>query len=346
MAWSDRDWLLNGAAVRISMVGFDDGTQTARTLDGRAVASVNADLTAGTDLTSAVRLTANQSMSYTGTMKGGPFDISGDVARGMLTMPNPLGRDNRDVVRPWANGTDVTRRSRDVWLVDFGADMPEAEAALYEAPFEYVREHVKPLRDQNRREARKQRWWLHADPQPALRSALKGLSRYIVTVAVAKHRLFAWLPVGVTPDHRLIVFAREDDYSLGVLHSRVHEVWSLATCSWQGKGNDPVYTPQTCFETFPFPVPTDDQRAAIAQAAKQLHEVRQSALDGDPKLTLTALYNKRPTWLDNLHRDLDAAVLAAYGWPADLSDEDLLERLLALNLERAEDEKRGVLVRP
>ena len=81
-------------------------------------------------------------------------------------------------------------------------------------------------------------------------------------------------------------------------------------------------------------------------AAKPLHEMRQSALDADPKLTLTGLYNKRPTWLDNLHKDLDAAVFAAYGWSPDLSDEELLERLLALNLARAEEEKRGIVRRP
>ncbi len=98
--------------------------------------------------------------------------------------------------------------------------------------------------------------------------------------------------------------------------------------------------------SFPFPTPTDGQREAIAAAAKALHEVRQSRLEADAKLTLTALYNKRPTWLANLHRDLDRAVLAAYGWPEDIGDEELLERLLALNLQRAADEERGILVRP
>jgi len=129
-------------------------------------------------------------------------------------------------------------------------------------------------------------------------------------------------------------------------HSRAHEVWSLATCARQGKGNDPVYTPTTCFETFPFPQPTDDQREAIGQAAKALHEARRSRLDADPKLTLTKLYNNKPTWLQNLHADLDRAVLDAYGWPHDVSDEGLLERLLELNLKRAADEDAGILVRP
>ena len=150
------------------------------------------------------------------------------------------------------------------------------------------------------------------------------------------------------PDSRLYVFARDDDYFFGVLHSRIHEVWALATSSRHGVGNDPTYNNTTCFETFPFPwppgqEPADDPRVeAIAQAARELVQLRDAwlnppgASDADlKKRTLTNLYNARPTWLDNAHRKLDAAVFAAYGWPADLSDEEILARLLALNLARA-----------
>ncbi|MBD3176385.1 MAG: hypothetical protein GF320_14495 [Armatimonadia bacterium] len=161
---------------------------------------------------------------------------------------------------------------------------------------------------------------------------------------MAKHRLFAWVPRTVLPDHALMVFGREDDYFMGVLHSRPHELWTLGICG--ALEDRPRYSSTNCFETFPFPTPTEEQREAIAQAAKALHEMRQSALDNDPKLTMTKLYNKRPTWLDNLHKDLDRAVLDAYGWPEDISDEELLERLLALNLERAAEEEKGVLTPP
>ena len=199
------------------------------------------------------------------------------------------------------------------------------------------------------------------------------MTRYIVTPTVAKHRLFAWQQRPTLSDHQLIVVAREDDYTFGVLHSRVHELWSLR------KGTSledrPRYTPTTTFETFPFPwplnTPDDDltpaqaaDRNAIAAAARELHERRERWLN-PPELarmapdvlphlpprpvalnevaakqlarrTLTNLYNVRPAWLDLLHRDLDRAVLAAYGWPADLSDDEILRRLLALNLERAQ----------
>jgi type II restriction/modification system DNA methylase subunit YeeA len=181
-----------------------------------------------------------------------------------------------------------------------------------------------------------------------MRHALARLSRFIVTPRVAKHRLFVFVASKYVPDSRLAVIAREDDYCLGVLQSWIHEVWSLATSSWHGVGNDPTYNAHSCFGTFPFPwspghEPQDDPRvAAIAAAACALVEKRarwlnpEGASEADlKKRTLTNLYNERPTWLDLAHQQLDQAVLAAYGWPHDLSDEEILTRLLALNMERA-----------
>lgn len=345
-AWSDKEWILDGAQVRVSIVGFDDGSQQERTLDGHVVTRINPDLTSGADFTLAQRLRANSAVSFMGDTKGGAFDIHAGLAQQMLSAPNPLARSNADVVKRWVNGLDITRGSRDMWIIDFGVDMPEREAALYEMPYEYVRQHVMPVRAGNRREAYRRRWWIHVEPRPAMRTALVSLSRYLATPILGRHRPFVWLPCEVLPDHQLIAFARDDDYFFGILHSSAHGKWIPAVSSWMGVGNDPRYTPSTCFETFPFPQATEAQREAVAEAARVLHETRQSALDADPKLTLTGLYNKKPTWLQHLHADLDAAVLAAYGWPTDISDEELLERLLALNLERAEREKQGVLVKP
>jgi hypothetical protein len=181
-----------------------------------------------------------------------------------------------------------------------------------------------------------------------MRSAVSNLSRFIATPAVSKHRLFVWLDSKAIPDHRLHTIARDDDYFCGVLHSRLHEIWSLRMGSWHGVAGDPVYTPTTCFETFPFPWAPgtecqDDPRVeAIAAAARDLVSVRDAWLAGAAypelpmeKRTLTNLYNARPDWLDEAHRQLDTAVLDAYGWPHDLSDDEILVRLLALNLERA-----------
>ncbi len=379
-AWSDEPWVVEGAAVRVSIVAQDDGSEVERSLDGRSVETINSNLTSGLDLTRARVLAENAGVSFMGDTKGGAFDITGDVAREMLRQPtNVNGRPNADVVVPWVNGLDLTRRPRGMFIIDFGADAAEAAAAAYEAPFEYALQHVRPVRATNRRRAYRERWWLHVEPRPAMRVALAPLRRFIATPRVAKHRLFVWLQGPTLPDSQVIVIARDDDYTCGVLHSRAHELWSLRMGTWLGVGNDPRYTPTTTFETFPFPWPlnTPDEaltaeqrrhRDAIDAAARALDEPRRRWLnppelvreepdvlpslpprlipangDAEKQLrqrTLTNLYNTRPAWLSHLHRALDAAVFAAYGWPEagapeELDEEEMLERLLELNLARA-----------
>ena len=345
-AVSDQDWVLDGANVHISIICFDDGSQTMRILDGERVSNINADLTGGADLTQAKTLAENRNLSFQGIGKVGDFDIPESVAIEMMAQPNPHGKPNSDVIKRWLNGVDITQRPRDVWIIDFGVDMPEAQAALYEAPFEYVKEKVMPERVNNRMSWRAVHWWLHGYPATQMRCALSSLPRYIATSLTAKHRIFAWEPQNTLPSNSVIAFAREDDYFFGVLHSRIHGLW--ATAMGTQLEDRPRYTPTTCFETFPFPTPTDEQRAAIAAAAAELNGLRENWLNpvdmfGGPALnadqlrrrTLTNLYNDYPSWLANAHATLDAAVAAAYGWPPDLPDAEALQRLLALNLERA-----------
>ena len=378
-AWGDEPWVNDGAAVRVSLICFarcdDDSVSTPR-LDGQPVDEIHADLTAtrdhqGVDLTLARRLPANARVAFVADQKGGPFDISGSQAREWLLLPaNPNGRTNADVLKPWVNGMDLTRRPAGKWIVDFGWTMSDADAALYEEPFRWVKEHVYPMRSTVRRKAHRERWWRHADPRPGMWAALGNLSRYIATPRVAKYRLFVWLDARVCPDSATIAIARDDDTTFGILHSRFHEVWSLRLCTWLGKGNDPRYTPTTTFETFPFPdgltpntpvadYADDPRAAAIADAAQRLVELRDRWLNppewvewldepvpGYPTRpvprdeaattalktrTLTNLYNARPQWLADAHAALDAAVATAYGWPADISDDDALAELLALN---------------
>ena len=223
-------------------------------------------------------------MAFMGDTKGGPFDVSGDQAREWLRLPaNPNGRANADVLKPWINGMDLTRRLAGKWIVDFGWTMSAGDAALYEEPFRWVKEHVYPMRQENRREAYREYWWRHVEPRPGMWRALEGLARYIATPCVAKHRVFAWRDVRICPDHKLIVVARDDDTIFGILHSRFHEVWSLRLGSTHV--DRPVYTPTTTFETFPFPagltpdVPAadyagDPRASAIADAARRLVELR------------------------------------------------------------------------
>jgi type II restriction/modification system DNA methylase subunit YeeA len=331
-AVSDRPWILDGANVNIAMVAFDDKSEGSRILDGKAVAAINPNLTAASDVSSARKLPENAGIAFMGDTKVGPFEIPESLAREWLPLRNPNGRPNREVVRPWANGLEVTRTPQRLWIVDFPPGTSESDAAGYEAPFEYIKAHVKPLRAANKRRIYAERWWVHAEARPEMRLALRRLPRFLATARVSKFRLFSWMDAAVLPDCQLIVFARSDDYFFGIVQSRVHEVWALATCG--RLETRPQYTPTTSFETFPFPRPTPAKEQAIAEAGRALDEARRNWLGdrSDPTRTLTALYNKRPTWLTDAHRRLDESVLAAYGWPAELNDEQILGALLRSNI--------------
>jgi type II restriction/modification system DNA methylase subunit YeeA len=376
-AWGDEPWINNGAAVRVSLVCFGE-TSSPVMLDGQPVEKIHADLTVGAgglDLTRAQRLKENSGACFEGIKKYGSFDIPGEQARSILKQGgNPNSLPNSNVLFPWINATDVVRKSSDTWIIDF-TGLTQNQAMQYEMPFQYVLAHVKPVREKDRNARTRENWWLFERPRPDMRRAIEGLPRYIVTPIVSKHRIFAWRSAPTLAMNLLDVIARSDDTTFGILHSRFHELWSLGLCTWLGKGNDPRYTPTTTFETFPFPAgltprhtPVGPQADAIAAAAKQLNALREAWLNppewvdwvrtkeeeqaGFPlrpvarpgheaelkKRTLTNLYNTRPAWLENAHRELDIAVAAAYGWldytPV-VADEEILKRLLALNLERA-----------
>lgn len=369
MAWDDRAWVLEGAAVRVSMVGFDEGAETNRQFNGQKANSISADLTSAVDTTIAKVLTENADLSFIGDQKGGAFDIDASVAKMWIEQSNPSGVSNADVLRPWVNGSDIVQVNRGMWIIDFGAYMPLDQATRYEAVFKYVKENVESARSQLRRDNHRRYWWIHAEARPGMRAKLLPLSRFIATPRVAKHRIFVWINADVLPDSRVYAICRDDDYFFGVLHSKIHEIWSIRQASRHGVGNDPTYNAQSCFETFPFPWPPGseptpqpplqswrgEQYAAISAAAKTLHEEREAWLKGGGSdRTLTNLYNALNVFrgveamktkasagdfaprLDALHRALDVAVCDAYGWPHEVlaDDEAILARLLALNLER------------
>jgi type II restriction/modification system DNA methylase subunit YeeA len=341
MAWSDEPWILEGAAVHISFIAYDNGSETTRTLNGTPVAAINANLTSGPDLTTARRLSDSADIAFIGDQKSGPFDIDDATAMSLLAEPNPDGRSNASVVRRWANGIDLTQRGIRGWIIDFGVGMSKEQAALYEAPFSHVEAMVKPAREASGIGA--DLWWLHWRPRPEMRAALAGLSRFIATPRVSKHRIFTWVPADVLLDSAAVAIARDDDYTFGILHSRVHELWARGMGTQLREVESGFrYTPSTTFETFPFPDPSDEQKATIAEAASRLDELRRGWLNApglEPEQveerTLTNLYNQRPAWLGNVHEELDGAVLAAYGWPSDLTDDDVLGSLLDLNLAQA-----------
>lgn len=359
-AWSDEPWVVDGAAVRVSIVCFDEFSDGCVHLDGQEVEIVFSDLTNsedGTDITNAARLDAAAGVSFMGVTKSGPFDISGELARAMLSSPiNPNGVHNSSVIKRSANGMEITRRPSDRWIIDFGPTSEIKDIALYEAPYKYAEDTIRPARLKSKTPKNREIWWRYERHRPEMYSALAGLKRYLGTSMVAKHRLFVWLHPSVLPENLVIVIARDDDTTFGILHSRFHEIWSLRMGTFLGVGNDSRYTPSTTFETFPFPngltpnIPAadyagDPRAQTIAAGAARLNELRENWLNppdlvkrvpevvpGYPdrivpvdgkaadvlkKRTLTNLYNNRPAWLDHAHRDLDSAVAAAYGWQAD-----------------------------
>ncbi|UWQ90843.1 class I SAM-dependent DNA methyltransferase [Rhodobacteraceae bacterium M382] len=353
-AWSDLPWVVEGAAVRVSIFCAGQSASIQKQLDGNPVDEISPSLTAQSF--DAAKLQGQADVIFRGPPKIGPFDIEGETARAWLKLPlNPNGEPNSNVLRPLWIANDIVRRPSDRWIVDF-ADMSEREAAFFDVPYEHIFRLVKPIRDTNRRAIRRERWWKHGETVPALRKSMASMERVLVTPMVSKHRLFCWMPVSVLPDQRLMIICRDDDTSFGMLSSKFHELWTSKTCSWHGAGNDPVYNAGSVFATFPFPegltpnIPaadyaTDPRAIKIATAAARLNELRENWLnpadlvtrvpevvEGYPdrilpkddtaakelkKRTLTNLYNARPAWLDHAHKALDEAVAEAYGWGDD-----------------------------
>ena len=221
---------------------------------------------------------------------------------------------------------------------------------------------VKPDRDQNKRKSIREDWWVFAEPRKLLRKAHRDIIRYIATPQTSKHLFFMFVGTGTIPDDKIIAIALDDAYFLGLLSAKAHEIWALAAGGNLGVGNDPVYNKSLCFDAFPFPDSSASVVARIRDLGERLdaHRKRQQGLH--PDLTMTDLYNVLEkvragetlnakereihnkglvSVLREIHDELDAAVFEAYGWPRGLTDDEILERLVALNQERAAEEAEG-----
>ncbi len=337
--------------------------------------TVNADLTVGVDITQTVALRANEGLSSPGIkLHGAGFVVTPEKA-GALGLGRRPGLE--DHIRPYRNGRDLAARSRGAMVIDlFGLAADEVRRRFPEV-YQHVRLEVKEKveirngkemrtgRDWNNRDSYRDNWWLFGEPRSELRPALAGLPRYIATVETTKHRVFQFLDAAILPDNMLVAVGSDDAFTLGVLSSRIHAAFALRAGGWLGIGNDPRYSKSRCFAPFPFPETDDIGRRGIRAVAEELDAHRKRVLAEHPHLTLTGLYNvleqlrsgARPDALDakhrrifedglvlilaELHERLDALVLEAYGWPADLEEDEVLARLVALNRERAREEKRG-----
>ena len=342
---------------------------------------IHADLSIGANIASVQALQASENLSNRGVQLFGAGFIVSDKEAAALGLGSAPGLERH--IRDYRNGRDLTDAPRGVKVIDlFGLKSDEVRQQ-FPAVYQWLLERVKPERDQNNRATYRDNWWIHGEPRKVLRKQLAGLPRYIATVETAKHRTFQFLDAAILPDNKLIAIALDDTFHLGVLSSRTHIVWSLAAGSWLGVGNDPVYVKSRCFETFPFPGEdtglTPEGRERIARLAEHIDAHRKRQQAAHPALTLTGLYNVLEALrqgraltdkekalhtqglvsvLKELHDELDAAVLAAYGWSdlaraatptaAQAADgqtapDALLARLVALNASRAVEEKTGLI---
>jgi hypothetical protein len=374
----DHPWVAgeDGAAVRISMTVAIKGKKLGRLTNvisetekgelGREVilkdklGKIQADLSVGADVVSSVTLRSNENLSNRGVcLFGAGFVISKQKAF-ELGLGKSGGLENH--IRKYLNGKDLTASSRNAMVIDlFGMNADEVRSK-YPLVYQYLLENVKPERDQNNRQSRRDNWWIFGEPNPKLRHMVLGLKRFIATVETSKHRFFTFLDKDVLPDNKLVNIALDDAYFLGVLSSKSHVVW--ATAAGSTLEDRPVYVKSQCFDPFPFPATTEPQKTKIRHLAEQLDAHRKARQAEHPTLTMTDMYNvleklrngealtaKDKTVhsqglvaiLRQLHDELDAAAAEAYGWPVNLPEAEILERLVALNKQRAEEETRGLV---
>ena len=404
LAIPDHPWTKatrDAAAVRIAMTVAAPGPGEGRlmevageaaldtdapeiTFEPAVVGRINANLGVGPDPSEAVALRANEGLSSRGvSLHGAGFIVTPERAW-ELGLGTREGLERH--IRAYRNGRDLMGRPRGVMVIDlFGLSEAEVRTRFPEV-YQHLLRTVKPERQKqfdksatNDARAYLESYWVHGKPRPILRGALAGLPRYIATVETAKHRVFQFLDAAILPDNKLLAIGSDDAFHLGVLSSRAHLSWYLATAGMIGVYSEKaVYVKTKAFEPFPFPDATPDQRAAIAALAEELDATRAAALVEVPGLTMTEIYNWRAriaapgsasgagpgsgsgaggealsgddgrrataarAWIvHDLHTRLDAAVAAAYGWPAEAPPADLVARLVVLNAERAAEEAAG-----
>lgn len=372
-AIADHPWARGAgcADVRIAMSvverGEPDGQGRWRVKDTDAKTfeerhgDIGPDLMLDSRLTRIRQLKANAVLAYRGVqLMGAGFQVTPEEAKRLLSGSDPQAP---SPVRDYRNGRDLADRSRGLQVIDFfGWDEGEARRR-HPLLFQHLLETVKPDRDRNNRAAYRDNWWIFGEPRRDLRDALEGLSRFIVTIETAKHRWFRFMDAATLPDNKLVVIASDDPFVLGVLSSRQHRAWFAANAGRIGEyEREAVYVKGACFDTFPFPDAGAALAAEIGVLAEELDAVRAGVLRDSYALTMTGLYNARARIglddpvsdaeraiydqgrvgiIDHLHQRLDQLVAKAYGWPDDLADSQIVERLLQMNQARAEQEEQG-----
>jgi hypothetical protein len=371
----DHPWVdsVDGAAVRIAMTVAvpgeqhgalkkvvseqpTDGDDAAKVVFEEKRGKILMDLTIGADVAGAIQLRSNEEMAIKGFELGSQgFLIPLDMGKKMIEEYPVLS----EVMKLYSNGNDLVKGKIERYVIDFhGKSLRECQE--YGPAFNYILDRVLPEKAVNREERTRKNWWLFRRSGEKIRNSLEELSRYIATTRTAKHRIFQFLPKEVIPESKIVVIASSDAYNLGLLSARIHLVWALAAGAFLE--DRPNYNHSDCFNKFPFPAPTDPQKSRIRELGERLDAHRKRQQAQYPDLTLTDMYNvlekeragealtekERRTHergliglLRQLHDELDAAVAEAYGWPADLPEAEILERLVQLNAQRAAEEAVG-----
>jgi hypothetical protein len=374
----DHPWVesIDGAAVRVAMtvaepissytgsatlasVVEEDGEQVV--LEQKKVAFINASLKGAAREEDIRALRANEGMCFQGVVPAGDgFKLdSGELAAlGYSADALP------PVIRKYIIGRDLVQRSQSKFIIDFFGITQDAVRERWPILYQRLFDRVYPERLQNNRPVYRDRWWIFAEPRPAMRRALAGLERFITTPYTARHRPFIFVDGATLPDAMAYAIASDDAFVLGVLSSRVHVVWALSAGGRLGIGNDPRYTSKTTFAPFPLPACDEEQKSAIRKLGEALDAHRKRQQLSHPNLTITEMYNvlerlrtDEPlndraraihddglvSVLRQIHDDLDTVVLDAYGWPGSLTDEEILARLVQLNAKRVEEERTGAI---
>jgi hypothetical protein len=367
--WVDTE---DSAAVRIAITVAERGSgigrlelvtaETSNQVDeigvvefSKRIGLIQPDLSIGANVVGTSTLKSNSGLAGMGVMLGN---------RGFLIEQGSILNKESPVIHPILNGNDLMKYPRHLKVIDFYSLSVEESRDKAPNAFQQLLLTVKPERDINNRKSRRENWWLFAENMPKTRRAIHGLDRYIVTPETARYRVFFMVNKEVLPEHRLVVFGSNDTYHLGILSSQVHIKWALAAGGRMGIGNDPIYSKTACFDKFPFPDSTHHQKQKICDLGEKLDAHRKRVQAQHPDVTITGMYNLLEklragepftdkdreyndkalvSTLKQIHDELDTAVLDAYGWNHDISDEEILERLVALNAERAEEERNGLI---
>ena len=334
---------------------------------------IYSDLTIGSEVASMQSLKSNENMSFQGVIPiGDGFKVDEqDLKRfGYSSLSLP------PVIKPYVIGMDIVRKPKQKWIIDLFGYNESQVSQLYPHIYQHIYDNVRPVRLNNREKSRREKWWLFARSNEDLRSAIKPLHRFISTPDTSKFKPFIFLDSQTLPDAQVYCIASDDAWILGILESAIHKTWLYEIAPRMGKGNDLRWKPSIVFHPFPFPDPPDKLKQKIRELGERLDSHRKNIQAQHPDITLTGMYNllekmrKGESFTDSdreyndralvsilkqIHDELDIAVFQSYGWDEliplwqgdDIQKEELkqtiLEKLVALNLERAEEEKNGLI---